>query len=121
MRPPPPAVPAAVSRRVGAALLAMRRRGRPALPRRRGGRGLAGARLLHHLDPGQRLRHPTGESEASLPKCIRTYNTIFTIFFLQNAVMFDKECTPDKVDFWTNFIDMYYNSRGSKVKPRLVY
>ncbi len=35
--------------------------------------------------------------------------------------MFDKECTPDKVDFWTNFIDMYYNSRGSKVKPRLVY
>ncbi len=35
---------------------------------------------------------------------------------LQNAVIFEKECTPSKVEFWTNFINMYYSSKGSEVR-----
>lgn len=35
---------------------------------------------------------------------------------LQNAVRFEKECTADKVRFWTNFVAMFYSSPGSAVR-----
>ena len=35
---------------------------------------------------------------------------------LQNVVMFENECTTAKVDFWTRFINLYYQSTGGEVR-----
>jgi hypothetical protein len=34
---------------------------------------------------------------------------------LQNVVVFENECTAPKIDFWTRFIDLYYQSSGGAV------
>ena len=38
-----------------------------------------------------------------------------TILF-QNVVRSDEECHPDKIVFWSNFIDLYYKDSGGSVK-----
>ena len=35
---------------------------------------------------------------------------------LQNVVRFDEECLPQKIKFWSNFIDLYYKDSGGAVK-----
>ena len=35
---------------------------------------------------------------------------------LQNVVVFESECTVDKINFWTKFINLYYRSTGGEVR-----
>ena len=35
---------------------------------------------------------------------------------LQNLVRLNEECTPSKVNFWSNFIDLYYRGSGGNVQ-----
>ena len=35
---------------------------------------------------------------------------------LQNLVRLNEECTPSKVNFWSNFIDLYYRGSGGTVQ-----
>ena len=35
---------------------------------------------------------------------------------LQNLVRLSEECTPSKVNFWSNFIDLYYRGTGGTVE-----
>ena len=35
---------------------------------------------------------------------------------LQNLVRLSEECTPSKVNFWSNFIDLYYRGSGGTVE-----
>ncbi len=35
---------------------------------------------------------------------------------LQNVVLFENECTAPKIEFWTNFIDLYYQTSGGEVR-----
>ena len=34
---------------------------------------------------------------------------------LQNVVVFKSECTVEKINFWTKFINLYYRSTGGEV------
>ena len=34
----------------------------------------------------------------------------------QNVVRFDEECRPEKIKFWSNFIDLYYKDSGGSVQ-----
>ena len=47
--------------------------------------------------------------------CITWRNGNNTVL-LQNLVRFSEECTTSKVDFWSKFIDLYYQGMGGMVK-----
>ena len=35
---------------------------------------------------------------------------------LQNLVRYAEECSPSKIGFWSNFIDLYYRGNGGSVQ-----